>query len=94
MKPDTALKLSFAFMACVFAFTLWISFNGGVPRDFKWMLNFYCSLPFMVTAIVELNASDRIDRKEKIMWTFGFIAMTLLTGILYFISQRKRVLSN
>jgi hypothetical protein len=52
------------------------------------------SLPFMIIGIVEVNDSAFIDKKQKTMWTFGFIALTLITGIIYLLSERKKLLSN
>ena len=93
MKSGTFLKLSFALMIVALAFISWLTYNNSDATIMPFLaLAQFFSIPFMVTAIVELNNSDRIDRSEKTMWTFGFIALTLITGILYFISQRKRVL--
>ena len=60
----------------------------------KMVILHFFSIPFMVAAIVELINSDRIDRKEKTMWTFGFVALTFITAILYFASERKNVVPN
>ncbi len=95
MKSDTFMKLSFGLLVCVNAYFMIMAFQvPGVSNQTSFILTYFASIPFMVTAIVELNESDRIDKKEKTMWTFYFVAAPLLAGILYFLTERKRVLSN
>lgn len=51
------------------------------------------SLLFIILAIYEVNRSTRIDRMEKVMWTIGFIFMSLITGIVYLAAGRSRVVA-
>jgi hypothetical protein len=88
------IKLSFGIMIAGVFIIGWLLFNDpNFPDKLLFPLAQLFSLPFIVTAVVELNSSNRIDKKEKTMWTFGFIALTLITGVLYFISERKRVVA-
>ena len=92
MKIDN-LKLTCALMIAGILCGLLLLQNGLLITSVTAIV-YVASIPFMVTAIVELNNSDRIDKKEKTMWTFGFVALTFITAILYFTSERKRVLQS
>ena len=92
MKIDV-LKSTFALMLSAILLGI-IFMQNNFPSIVKMVIVHFFSIPFMVAAIVELNNSDRIDRKEKTMWTFGFVALTFITAILYFASERKNVFPN
>ena len=55
-------------------------------------VGFCCVLLFVILAIYEVNTSTEIDRTEKIMWTVGFLFMALITGLVYLLAGRKRVM--
>ena len=74
MKIDV-LKSTFALMFFVMLLGGFLLQKAFPPMLAMAIIHFF-SIPFMVAAIVELNNSDRIDKKEKTMWTFGFIALT------------------
>jgi type IV secretory pathway component VirB8 len=49
---------------------------------------------FVVSALIEVWRSVRIDKNEKIMWTIAFVFMGLLgaiAGIVYLLLGRKRI---
>ena len=52
------------------------------------------SLFFIAIAIYEVNTSHRIDRSEKVMWTIGLLLMSSITGLVYILSGRSRIVSN
>lgn len=58
---------------------LWISFVAWVV--------------FIIAAIYEVVNSTTINRSEKIMWVVGFILLGSITGIVYLILGRKRVVA-
>ena len=47
---------------------------------------------WVVSALYEIYGSKRITMQEKIMWTIGFLLLSILTGLLYFFIGRPRVL--
>lgn len=49
---------------------------------------------FVVAAIYEVSTSKTINRTEKIMWIVGFVLMAGITGWIYVIIGRKRVVRN
>jgi hypothetical protein len=49
------------------------------------------TLTFMICAIYEVQASQRIEIREKIMWFIGIIFLNPVAGIIYFWKGRKRV---
>ena len=48
-------------------------------------------VPIIIAAIVEVNRSKRIDRKEKTKWTLAFIFVTFFTSLYYILAERKNV---
>jgi hypothetical protein len=49
---------------------------------------------FVVSSLIEVWRSVRIDKNEKIMWTIAFVFMGLLgaiAGIVYLLLGRKRI---
>lgn len=50
------------------------------------------SLVFIVSAIIEVRTSNRIDHREKTMWTIAFLFLNSFAGILYMVSARRRVI--
>ncbi|WP_411275539.1 hypothetical protein [Daejeonella sp.] len=49
------------------------------------------SLVFVIIALYEIFKSDKITLDEKIMWTIGFIVVFTVTGLLYLIMGRQRI---
>ena len=41
---------------------------------------------FIITAILEVSQSEKIDRSEKIMWIIGFLFLTGIAGLVYMLS--------
>ena len=50
------------------------------------------SLVFIVSAIIEVRSSNRLDHREKTMWTIAFLFLNGVAGILYMVSARRRVI--
>ena len=51
-------------------------------------------LVFIILSLTEISKSDRIDGTEKFMWFIGFIFMGTISGLLYILSARKRIITN
>lgn len=49
------------------------------------------TLVFIVSAIIEVRTSKRIDQTEKTMWTIAFILVSGIAGLVYFFIGRKRI---
>lgn len=52
------------------------------------------SIIWIVIGLYEIHGSKQISRREKIMWTVGFILFGAFTGLVYLFIGRQRVLSN
>jgi hypothetical protein len=48
-------------------------------------------LVFWYVAISEIRSSTKIDGSEKFMWIFGIIFLGSVTGLVYLLSARKRI---
>ena len=51
-------------------------------------------LVFIILSLTEISKSERIDGTEKFMWFIGFIFMGTISGLLYILSARKRIITN
>lgn len=47
---------------------------------------------YIILSLIEIFKSDRIGITEKIMWLVAFTAMGTVTGLVYIVSGRRRVL--
>lgn len=46
---------------------------------------------FILTAAYEITNSKKTDRNEKIMWIIGLLFFGNITGLIYVLSARKRI---
>ncbi|MFN4286122.1 MAG: GldL-related protein [Lacibacter sp.] len=49
------------------------------------------TLIFVMAGLYEVWSSSRIQHAEKVMWTFGFLFMSSITGFIYLLYGRKRI---
>jgi hypothetical protein len=49
---------------------------------------------FWIVAISEIKSSTRITGSEKFMWIIGLIFCGSITGLVYLLSGRKRIINN
>jgi hypothetical protein len=52
---------------------------------------FVATLVFIISAITEIRKSNRIGASEKTMWTIGLIFLNGLSGLIYILFARKRI---
>jgi len=55
------------------------------------VIGLIATLAFIISAIYEVQTSNRINHREKTMWTIAFILLNGVAGLVYFIMGRKRV---
>lgn len=51
-------------------------------------------LVFIIAAIYEVMNSSKIGGNEKFMWIFGFLFFGSISGFVYMVSARKRIIKN
>ena len=49
------------------------------------------TLPYVIIGIIEVKNSKKINNSEKIMWTIGFLFLSLITGLIYLFFGKKRI---
>ncbi len=54
-----------------------------------WMIP---TIIFVAMAVMEIFRSEKIQLSEKVMWVVGFIFVNFVTGLLYLLIGRKRVI--
>ena len=93
MKKDTVIKVSFVLSLLLTSAGAMLKILHEPKSEPFLILGIIASIIFIVLAIYEVRTSTRIDRTEKTMWTIAFIFMCGLTGLIYFIMGRKRIIS-
>jgi len=93
MDVGALLKTSFIVSAfgTFIAAMLFVWYGSAIEPLF--IVAIIASIIFIVTAIYEVNSSNRISSKEKTLWTIGFLLANTIVGIIYLISGRKRVVA-
>lgn len=56
------------------------------------IIGLLCTLSYIILGIFEVNNSPKIDKPEKYMWAIAFIFFGFITGLVYLISGRKRIM--
>ena len=46
---------------------------------------------FILISLMEIISSTRIEKSEKIMWSFGMVMMSGIVGVIYMLVGRKRI---
>ena len=44
-----------------------------------------------ISCLYEITKSEKIEGTEKFMWVVGFIVLTMVAGLVYILSARKRI---
>ena len=55
-------------------------------------IGLFFTLVYAIIALYEIYKSDKVTLEEKIMWTVGFVVLCTVTGLLYLIMGRSRIL--
>jgi hypothetical protein len=94
MKTGIIVKTSFALsiLTTVVGTCLKIIHAGGA--EVFLIIGLIASLIFIVTAVYEVRTSKRIGYAEKTMWTIALIFIGGITGIIYMIVGRRRIVFN
>ena len=91
MKLRSILILSF-FLGLIFVFIgAYLQITHAEGANIWLTIGLLASLVFMLISIYEVMSSTYINQSEKIMWVVGFIFLGLITGIVYLVAGRKRV---
>jgi hypothetical protein len=93
MKIGNFVKWSFAIS---FAFSIlrsYFKFRHWEGADTMLIIGLIATLAFIISAIYEVQTSNRINHREKTMWTIAFILLNGGAGLVYFIMGRKRVVA-
>jgi len=84
-----------------YRFSLWI----GIPSaligwylhstdymfaDFIIALGAICALVILILGLIDVSSNNKTKTSEKLMWVCGFIFITLITGLLYFKTFKRR----
>jgi hypothetical protein len=93
MKIEKELLLSFLLMATVFILFSIPATQNLSSNKYLVLFSYLMSIPFIVINIVDINSSSKLNYKYKRMWTFSFIVMPLLAGIVYLFWKRKCIVS-
>lgn len=84
--------LSLGFLIILVAVMLRVLHVGGTLANMTVWLSVIVTLAYVIIAIFEVNNSERITSKEKVMWTLALLFFNVLAGLIYFLVARPRIL--
>lgn len=93
MKSGTIVKASFIISFTSFCIMTFSVMTGTSVSEIGLITCIGSYLIFIGTAISEVIISKRIHNAEKKMWTIAFVLMSFISGLLYFLVGRKRIVS-
>jgi hypothetical protein len=94
MKIGKLVKWSFAIS---FAFSIlgaYFKIRHWEGADTMLVIGLIATLAFMISANYEVQTSNRINHREKTMWTIAFLLLNGGAGLVYFVMGRKRVVAD
>jgi hypothetical protein len=94
MKIGNFVKWSFAIS---FAFSIlgaYFKIRHWEGADTMLVIGLIATLAFIISAIYEVQTSNRINHREKTMWTIAFLLLNGGAGLVYFVMGRKRVVAD
>jgi peptidoglycan/LPS O-acetylase OafA/YrhL len=91
MQKEKILRSSLFLSIGVSILASWFKLMHKPGSDFLFFIALIAAAVFIITAIGEINRSEKIEPSEKIMWVFGFLFLTGIAGLVYIFSGRKRV---
>ena len=84
-----------------FSLSFLITIIGALMKIMHWpysaevmIIGLLSQLVFIIICLTEISKSDKIDGTEKFMWFIGFIFIGTITGLVYLLSARKRIITN
>ena len=88
-------------LALSFALSILVVIFGALLKILHWpyaaevmIIGLLSQLAFIILSLTEISKSNKIDGTEKFMWFIGFIFMGTITGLVYILSARKRIITN
>jgi peptidoglycan/LPS O-acetylase OafA/YrhL len=93
MNLGSIIKSSFVVSFVIILVGAYLKLIHSYSGDMFLKIAVAVMLVFIVSAIIEVWSSSRIDKNEKIMWSIAFIFMGTFSGIIYLLMGRKRVTS-
>ena len=93
MKLGTIVKWSFIISFIVTLIGAYLKITHAENAETLLIIGVIVTMIFIVSAIYEVRTSERIDNTEKTLWTLAFIFFSGITGLIYFLIGRKRIVS-
>jgi hypothetical protein len=91
MKTDNSIRYSFIFSIVAVLIGALMRIMHVEHSIFFLAIGLLAMLTFVVTAIYEITNSTKIEGTEKFMWVVGFLFLSTITGLVYILSARKRI---
>ena len=85
IRPTLFLSISITIIGSMFKIMHWP--YATLIMAFGMILMLF----FIISAIYEVMNSSKIDGSEKFMWVIGFLFFGIITGLIYLLSARKRI---
>ena len=89
---DITIYFSFAIGLSIFIYSAYLKADNSQIPFFLLSVGGIATLIFILSVLNEVFSSRRINLSEKIMWTICIILISPLTGFVYLLTGRKRIL--
>jgi hypothetical protein len=94
MKTGTILKASFFAGLIITIIGAYLKITHTAGADIWLLIGLTLSVVFIILAIYEIITSRKVNSLEKILWTIGLVFFNTITGLIYILAGRKRIVDN
>ena len=94
MKVGTIVKVSFVLSLILVIVGALLKILHYRDLETLLVVGVVLGLIFIVSSLYEVRTSKRINSSEKTLWTIAFIFMSGITGLVYIISGRRKVVGD
>jgi hypothetical protein len=92
IKSSILIKTSFAFVFSISIYETYLKISHIYIPHLLLAIGGIATLVFILIALDEIFRSTRINKPEKIMWTICIILLSPISGFVYLLTGRKRII--
>jgi EamA domain-containing membrane protein RarD len=93
INKNILIKVSFAIGFSISIYGAYLKISHIHGQVILMAIGVMAYLIFILIALNEIFSSPRINKSEKIMWTICLFLLGPITGFVYLLSGRKRIIS-
>jgi hypothetical protein len=94
MKANQIFVRSFFLSIAIVILGALLKINHNEFANVFLVIGLLLTATYKISGILEVTNSNKIDQSKKILWIVGFIFFGFITGLVYILSTRKRIIIN